>query len=325
MLFGKLSYLKILIYITIFGIIQFIIYQKIIKNNIELTVDIKSYNRKDVINYNHQGLKGINPQDIYLYAQYMGVSQDKHNNFICFSSGKNIPLKYLNDDYCDCEDGSDEPSTSACRGNKFFCDYQLPLLNDKNIFHVNFVYSTQVDDGICDCCDGSDEWSDKIQCKNTCDNLLNHFKFEENEKLRGRRIKQLYIKQAIINHISPDLYGVKNEYYHLKKKCIKYKFYQYEYHICPFKESKQIKLLPDGEKSVLNIGKKSIWLKPNQILIYDGDSSTCPNINKMFQNITIIGRHSILNFKCGSEDKILTLTENEPCFYTFNILTPAAC
>jgi hypothetical protein len=56
----------------------------------------------------------------------------------------------VNDDYCDClDDGSDEPSTSACPTAVFHC---------QNGHSVRYLPSSRVNDGVCDCCDGSDEW-----------------------------------------------------------------------------------------------------------------------------------------------------------------------
>lgn len=37
-----------------------------------------------------------------------------NNEFICFDGTIAIPFTAVNDDYCDCRDGSDEPGTSAC-------------------------------------------------------------------------------------------------------------------------------------------------------------------------------------------------------------------
>mmetsp|Transcript_70919 Transcript_70919/g.123038 ORF Transcript_70919/g.123038 Transcript_70919/m.123038 type:complete len:542 (+) Transcript_70919:93-1718(+) len=58
----------------------------------------------------------------------------------------------INDDSCDCADGSDEPGTGACAGQDltlFFC------LNKGHT--PRRIYASRVGDGLCDCCDGSDE------------------------------------------------------------------------------------------------------------------------------------------------------------------------
>ncbi|VAH60262.1 unnamed protein product [Triticum turgidum subsp. durum] len=94
---------------------------------------------------------GIPPQDEAYYRGGVIKCRD--------GSGK-FTRDQLNDDFCDCPDGTDEPGTSACPEAKFYC---------KNTGHSPItIFSSRVNDGICDCCDGSDEYGSNGTCKNTC-------------------------------------------------------------------------------------------------------------------------------------------------------------
>ena len=81
-------------------------------------------------------------------------------NFTCFDSSASFASARVNDDYCDCADGSDEPGTSACPNSSFFC----PNRGASSLS----IHSSRVNDLICDCCDGSDEWASKAGCANRC-------------------------------------------------------------------------------------------------------------------------------------------------------------
>ncbi|CAH2069756.1 unnamed protein product [Thlaspi arvense] len=95
---------------------------------------------------------GISPQDEKYYKSSSEIK--------CKDGSKKFTKAQLNDDFCDCADGTDEPGTSACPNGKFYC---------RNAGHSPLVlFSSRVNDGICDCCDGSDEYDGKVTCPNTC-------------------------------------------------------------------------------------------------------------------------------------------------------------
>ncbi|KAI9333423.1 glucosidase II beta subunit-like-domain-containing protein [Obelidium mucronatum] len=115
--------------------------------------------------------------------------------FACLDGSKSIPATSINDDFCDCYDGSDEPGTSACNDTFFYCN---------NAGHIgSFIPSSRVNDGICDpeCCDGSDEYLGIIKCPDVCAKVGAEFKKAELEKQRvlqkGIKVKKEYLTYAI--------------------------------------------------------------------------------------------------------------------------------
>jgi len=126
--------------------------------------------------------RGVRPELVSMY----NPGQD----FKCFDSSNTIPFSQVNDDYCDCQDGSDEPGTSACSNSKFYCE---------NAGHrAMLLMSSRVGDGICDCCDGSDEWISGNTCANTCDELGRAAR--EAEEARVKVIQEgLNKKQGMVN------------------------------------------------------------------------------------------------------------------------------
>ena len=109
--------------------------------------------------------------------------------FTCISNPSiKIPIARLNDDYCDCPDGSDEPGTSACsylsplspsqpsnfKASDVNSTPALPGFYCKNKGHQpSYIPFTNVNDGVCDyelCCDGSDEYEHVggVKCEDQC-------------------------------------------------------------------------------------------------------------------------------------------------------------
>ncbi|XP_016478067.1 glucosidase 2 subunit beta isoform X1 [Nicotiana tabacum] len=94
---------------------------------------------------------GIHPLD----EKYYGLEVIK-----CKDGSNSFTKDRLNDDFCDCLDGTDEPGTAACPAGKFYC---------RNVGSTpKFMFSSRVNDNICDCCDGSDEYDSTVNCPNTC-------------------------------------------------------------------------------------------------------------------------------------------------------------
>ncbi|GAB2274756.1 hypothetical protein Dimus_009529 [Dionaea muscipula] len=96
-------------------------------------------------------LLGVHPLDERYFDSQLIKCKDGSN---WFSRDR------LNDNFCDCLDGTDEPGTSACPRARFYC---------RNLgSRPQFLFSSRVNDNICDCCDGSDEYDSSITCPNTC-------------------------------------------------------------------------------------------------------------------------------------------------------------
>ncbi|CAK5069294.1 unnamed protein product [Meloidogyne enterolobii] len=110
--------------------------------------------------------RGVHPQFASFYSS--------GETFTCLDGNKVTPFKQVNDDYCDCADGSDEPGTAACRNGKFYC---------KNYgYKPSLIPSSRVNDYICDCCDGSDEWDSGTECPNVCEALGSEARSEAKQR-----------------------------------------------------------------------------------------------------------------------------------------------
>ena len=100
----------------------------------------------------------------------------KAKSFVCDNGAVVLDMSAVNDDYCDCKDGTDEYGTAACSNGIFTC----ASLDENG--DVQRVFSPLVNDGICDCCDCSDEWMYPQLKKTPCiRNDVNLTQTENNE------------------------------------------------------------------------------------------------------------------------------------------------
>ncbi|KAJ2333203.1 hypothetical protein GGI00_002444, partial [Coemansia sp. RSA 2681] len=119
---------------------------------------------------------------------------DAAGNFACLDGKRSIPFSQVNDDYCDCADGSDEPGTSACNNGTFYC---------ANRGHTPArISSAKVNNGVCDaeCCDGSDEYDSGVQCPDRCAEVGRQARAEAESRLlregAGSRRRMELVRQA---------------------------------------------------------------------------------------------------------------------------------
>lgn len=274
----------------------------------------------------------------------IGVQPDRRNFyqltndqfFRCLDGSGSIPLDFVNDDYCDCRDASDEPGTAACPHGRFFC-------HNEGFIH-KIIPSAWVNDGQCDCCDASDEHNSSATCENTC-GVLGEIYRREQEKHReiadqGSAIRSQYKEQArlrkeqnsqlleqykrelsekenAIKRLEEELnadFGPGQVFFPLKSKCYSYSDREYTYTLCPFERATQ-----ESNGMQTELGRWSGWAGPSENLYskqkYEGGMQ-CWNGPT---------RSALVNIECGVEDKITSVTEPAKCEYVYNFITPAAC
>ncbi|KAJ7992510.1 hypothetical protein DPEC_G00279420 [Dallia pectoralis] len=115
---------------------------------------------------------------------------EENKPFTCLDGSRTIPFDRVNDDYCDCKDGSDEPGTAACPNGSFHCTNAG--------FRPFFIPSSRINDGICDCCDTTDEYNSGAACQNTCRELGRKEK-ESLQKMAEVTKEGFLLKQQLIH------------------------------------------------------------------------------------------------------------------------------
>lgn len=77
------------------------------------------YNIEKIYNRNNESYDPL-MRGVHLVHKYKYLP-DINGMFTCLKTYQVIKYEYVNDDYCDCDDGTDEPGTSACPDGVFYC------------------------------------------------------------------------------------------------------------------------------------------------------------------------------------------------------------
>ncbi|KAL6945171.1 hypothetical protein ACO0QE_002617 [Hanseniaspora vineae] len=144
---------------------------------------------------------------------YQPLEIDGELKWRCLNNPE-ILLSYdqINDDYCDCPDGSDEPGTSACSDVRSKNPDSVQFFCENKGFQSYYIDSSKVDDGTCDCCDCSDELAlSEDTTNNNCHSMNESFQKminEEKEKHERGRAAFQNILSSTENHKNKEKYHI---------------------------------------------------------------------------------------------------------------------
>lgn len=262
--------------------------------------------------------------------------------FKCLDGKKKISISQINDDYSDCSDGSDEPSTSVSSESMFYCK------NDG--FIPKLIPKWSVNDGICDCCDGSDEQNtNTTSCANTCldlskkvlllrTNLRNHMSAGIKLKF-GENIEKETRYQWLISKISENKTKSNNLIQTIKKQINKDyvdKFAEYQ------RQTVQSKLESarkerNGKNQIqenfaVSLGRYKVNYRKD--VTYDNQrlgrfsnekDGTSHYVDGEYCWIIHGSKRTDIDEFCWDSNKLVSMVEYSNCKYKGVLLTPHAC
>jgi protein kinase C substrate 80K-H len=239
------------------------------------------------------------------------------------ADGKSIPTSHLNDEYCDCDDGEDEPGTSACSVSRervtYYCGWQHASRSDASDAGLDhMLFPSRVNDGVCDCCDGNDEvgLAGSTSCLNTCGSALLASAARKATFAKGSEIRVEYVREGKRMHSGSDRinYGKDSGFRKLAERCWDHRGGNFMYHVCPFKLTTQTEI--GHSRKHVEISKQYSSWKGDKVMVAS-QGAYCQPIRR--------GRSTEIHFTCGTKDKILSVEEFETCVYKLEMETPAAC
>ncbi|KAG7662259.1 uncharacterized protein J8A68_004269 [[Candida] subhashii] len=156
-------------------------------------------------------IQGVSPDKQHLY-QPIEINGKQYWQCLNDSSIK-LTYDQINDDYCDCPDGSDEPGTNACP----YSSESPKLFYCENKGHIpGYIENYKLNDGVCDydiCCDGSDEYKSG-NCENKCVQIHEQYvKHKERiEDFIGKALKKKETSIKLAKHRRDSLVNEKERY-----------------------------------------------------------------------------------------------------------------
>ena len=298
-------------------------------------------------------VRGMSPEGAAaLFAS--GGEGESIETFSCLQSGtaKQLPLSALNDEYCDCDDGMDEPGTAACASMpgaraSFWCG-GVPAAA-RALLPAAQIPTARVGDGVCDCCNGSDEWARMPRwhaagtaaaeaaadgCPNTCNELARGAVARAAQLALGVAARDaMEIRGAELRANGgadlPADAGARDAFLPLSERCYKLFDEGYSYTLCPFKSASQ-----DDRGTAVSLGAGFRWDDVKRDPGLAGEALLPGSLEGTERTMLLENGHPCpsgvrrsvrVHFSCAQETKLTHITEPQSCSYSFFLSTPAAC